>query len=55
MRSARFVSESFGARLPAWGPMIRRGYAGKIQTGVIWEMVKVWVDHLRKLVWGIGG
>lgn len=33
--------------IPACGPMTRSGYVGKIQTGVISEIVKVWVDHLR--------
>ena len=33
-------------RFPACGPMMRRGYAGKIHMGVMRAIVKVWVDHL---------
>jgi hypothetical protein len=39
---------SFWESFEAKGPTIRRGYAGKIQTGVIWAIVKVVVDHLEK-------
>ena len=37
---------SFELKIPAWGPIISKGYAGNIQIGVIWAMVKVCVDHL---------
>ena len=32
--------------VPACGPMTRSGYVGKIQTGVISDIVKVCVLHL---------
>lgn len=45
MRRAR-AGSNFALKMPAWGPIMSKGYAGKIQIGVIWAMVNVCVDQL---------
>lgn len=47
MISRALLPSSLFVMFPANGPITKSGYAGKIQTGVICEIVKLCVDHLH--------